>query len=333
MKKSGKDAKVLILKRSDVERLVDMKSAIKAVENVFREYGLNKIAMPPKIYLELDKYSGDFRAMPAYVEKLNKCAVKWVNVHPKNNKAGLPSVMAVIVLSDPRNGLPLCIMDGTYITNMRTGAAGGVAAKYLARKNSRSVAMVGCGVQAQMQLAALKELFKITEVRFWGLADRSVRDFILKMKKTGLRFKRCKSVKECVFSADIIVTTTPSRKPIVKIEWLKKGVHINAIGADARGKQELDPKILKNAKVVVDSWEQASHSGEINVPCEKGSITKKDIYADIGEIVSGRKRGRVKESEIIVFDSTGLAIQDVAVADLVYKKAAAKKIGSWIKLL
>jgi alanine dehydrogenase len=325
--------KTLILERKSIENIINMKDAIKAMEYAYREYGMKRCAMPPKLYLDLGKHNGDFRAMPGYIERLNKCALKWVNVHPKNSGIGLPTVMAVIILSDPSNGFPICIMDGTLATNLRTGAAGGLAAKYLARKDSKIIGLVGCGVQAKTQLMALNELFRIKEVMVWGNKQLLIDNFIKNNRKIGLKFTAAKNVKECVKDSDIVITTTPSRKPLVKLEWLKKGTHINAIGADAKGKEELDPLILKHAKVVVDSWEQASHSGEINVPVSKGIISKKDIYADIGEIVTGRKKARTNDNEITVFDSTGLAIQDVAIADLIYKTALKKKLGKWVNLI
>lgn len=325
--------KTLILERRIIENIINMKDAVKAIEFAYREYGLNRCNMPPKIYLDLVKHNGDFRAMPGYIEGLNKCALKWVNVHPDNIGKGLPTVMAVIILSDPSNGFPLCIMDGTLATNLRTGAAGGLAAKYLARKNSNVIGLVGCGAQAKTQLMALNGLFKIKEVMVWGHKESFINNFIKNNRKMDLKFTAAKNVKECVENSDIVITTTPSRKPLVKLEWLKKGVHINAIGADAKGKEELSPLILKNAKVVIDSWEQASHSGEINVPVRKGIISKKDIYADIGEIVTGKKKARTNETEITVFDSTGLAIQDVAISDLIYKTAIKKKLGKWVNLI
>lgn len=325
--------KTLILSRKSIEKLVNMKKSIQAIESAFREYGLNRVQMPAKIYLYLNRYNGDFRAMPAYIERSERCAIKWVNVHPGNKKFGLPSVMAVIILNDPRNALPLCIMDGTYATGLRTGAAGGVAAKYLARKDSKVAALVGCGIQARAQLQALCELFDLQEVKVWGLKSSYVENFIKDMRKCKVNLVATERIKDCVVDSDVIVTTTPSRKPIVKLKWLKKGAHINAIGADAKGKQEIEPAILKKAKIVVDAWEQASHSGEINVPLREGIISKRDIYADIGKIVSGKKKGRTSEGEITIFDSTGLAIQDVAIADLIYKTALAKKRGRWLEII
>ncbi len=323
----------LILDRKTVTKLLDMKSAIRAVEKVFRQHGLGHTQMPPKIYLDLPQFGGDFRAMPAFAEGIGKCCLKWVNSHAQNSRYRLPSVMAVVILNDPKSGFPLSIMDATELTSIRTGAAGAVAAKYLARKNSRRVALVGCGVQARTQLLGLREIFKITNVNVWGKEKTDAQKFVKLLQSGREQMSVCSTVEECISDADIIVTTTPSRKPIVQSPWVKSGVHINAIGADAAGKQELDPAIFKNAKIVVDDYRQASHSGEINVPVLKGLLTPKDIYAQLGQIVCGNKKGRTSAGEITVFDSTGLAIQDLAMADLLYCSALKKKVGLAVNLL
>ena len=326
--------RTMILDGKTIKRLVGMKEAIKAIEEVFKYFGDGEVQMPSKLYLHLDKYNGDFRAMPAYIEGLKSCGIKWVNVHPGNKKKDLPTVMAIIILSDPRNGFPLCVMDATYATALRTAAAGGVAAKYLARKDSRRIAMVGCGVQAKTQLSAINELFGIEEVNVWGLKRGEATGFIREMRELrGLKMVAWDTVEGCVKDCDIVVTTTPSRKPLLRLEWLKKGVHINAIGADATGKQELDPGILKKAKIVVDAWKQAAHSGEINVPLSKGQLSKNDIYANIGEIVTAAKKGRTKKEEITIFDSTGLAIQDIAMANIIYKKALRLKKARYVEFI
>jgi len=323
------DKKTLILTNRQVQNLIDMPQVLTAVKSAFVLYGKNAVQMPAKIYLHLDKYNGDFRAMPAYIEGMEACGIKWVNVHSKNKRFGLPAVMAIIVLSDPKTGFPLAIMDGTYITNLRTGAAGAIAAKCLARKNSSVVGLVGCGAQARTQLLALRELFKIKLVRVWGNEPGCVRSFLRDTRHFGIKTEMADNVYKCVKEADIVVTTTPARRPIVKSEWIRRGTHINAIGADARGKEELQPALLKRAKIVVDDWQQASHSGEINVPVSRRMITKKDIYATLSEVLIGKKNCRVSRDEITIFDSTGLAIQDIAVANLVYKLACKKGVGSW----
>jgi len=325
--------KTLILDGNAVKKLVDMKQAIRYIERAFREYAQNKAQMPAKIYIDLKKYSGDFRAMPAYLQGFDSCIMKWVNAHANNKVWGLPTVMAVMIYSDPKNGFPLAIMDGTYATSLRTAAAGAVAAKFLANKDSRIVGLVGCGVQAKTQLMALRILFKISEVKVWGHRHSIQKEFISRMKIKNEKMFKSINIQQCVNNCDIIVTATPSRRPLVKLKWLKQGVHINAIGADAPGKQELDPNILKNSKVIIDDWDQASHSGEINVALRKKIITKRNVYADIGEIVAGKKKGRTKKSDITVFDSTGLAVQDVAIATLIYKMAIKQKKGKWFKLI
>jgi len=180
---------------------------------------------------------------------------------------------------------------------------------------------------------ALAQFFKIKEVQVWGNSRQDIGRFLKSMRTSRYRMSGVSSVEACVRDCDIVVTTTPSCKPLVKLKWLKKGVHINAIGADAKGKEELEPGILKNAKVVIDDWEQASHSGEINVPLSKNIISRRNIYAEIAQIVLGRKKGRTSKEELTVFDSTGLAIQDAAMAQLIFRSARRKKAGRWVDFL
>ncbi|MGC8816729.1 MAG: alanine dehydrogenase [Candidatus Hadarchaeum sp.] len=327
--------KVLLLSKKEIEGLISMREVINAVEKAFIAKGLGKVQMPPKSYINFEKYGGDFRVMPAYLEDMDAAGVKIVNVHPRNPKEHrLPTVMATILLLDPKTGAPLTIMDGTLITNLRTGAGGAVAAKYLARRDSRVVAMLGAGVQARTQLLGLNEVLKIEEVRINDTNPKNASRFAAEMEEElGVETKVFPRVKETVETADVIVTTTPSTKPILMNEHVRSGTHINAIGADAPGKQELDPAILLRAKVVVDDIEQAIHGGEVNVPLAKGLISRGDIYADLGEIVTKKKPGRTSHDEITVFDSTGLAIQDIATDWYVYRKAKRLGKGKWVELL
>ncbi|ADB58614.1 alanine dehydrogenase [Archaeoglobus profundus] len=304
----------IILTYEDVKELLTMKETIEAVERAFELHGKGLTQMPPKVYLSFEK--GDLRAMPAYLE--GKAGIKWVNSHPENPKKGLPTVMAVLILNDPETGYPIAIMDGTHITNFRTGAAGAVASKYLARKDSKVFGFVGCGRQAYTQFLALKEIFEIEEVRAYDINEKNAEKFVEFCRKwTEADVKPIEDVCDC----DVLTTTTPSRKPVVMNDWIREGTHINAIGADAPGKQELDEKILLRAKIVVDDLEQAIHGGEINVAISKGILKPEDIYASLGEIVAGLKAGRESNDGITVFDSTGLAIQDIAVAKVVYDRA------------
>lgn len=318
---------ILWLNRKEVESLLDMKGALKVVEEAFRQHGLKKVQMPPKLYLFFKKHNGDLRTMPAYLEEQDITGVKIVNVHPDNPKKGLPTVMALVILNSTETGAPIAVMDGTYLTDMRTGAGGGVAVKYLARRNSKTVGFVGTGNQARTQLLAINEIIDIEEVKAASTSEKHTLAFREEMeKRIGCDITPEKSIRE-VCDCDILVTTTPSREPIVMNGWISEGTHINAIGADAPGKEELDPKILKRAKIVVDDFAQASHSGEVNVPLTKGLLAKKDIFCELGEVITGKKKARTSDSDITVFDSTGLAIQDVATADMVYRKALEKNRG------
>lgn len=327
----------LFLTDEEVKSLLSMREVMKVVEQAFVEKSLGRAQMPPKVYLFYRKYDGDLRAMPAYLEEYDVSAVKIVNSHPQNRiKYGLPTVMAVVILVDPRNGFPLAVMGGKTLTDMRTGAAGGIAAKHLARKDSRIVAFVGAGAQARTQLEALLEVYgKFEEVKVWS-PDPTKNIFAAEMQRKyeGLfRIRAVDSVREAVEGADIVVTATPSTKPIVMDSMISPGMHFNCIGADAPGKQELDPAILKRAKIIVDDVEQAAHGGEINVPLSQGIISLKDVWAEIGEVIAGAKKGRENPIEVTVFSSTGLAVQDAATAKLAYDKAVAKGIGRFIKLV
>ena len=326
---------ILFLDRSTLQELLSMKEILEAVEEAFKQKGIGQVVMPPKVYVRLERYHGDFRAMPAYLPKIDAAGVKIVNAHPRNPEtADLPSVMACILLIDPKTGAPLCLMEGGWLTAMRTGAAGGVAAKYLAREDSETVAMIGAGVQARTQLLALDHVLdNIREVR---VVDRneSVRERYAEdmRRETNADIVSCSKVEDALQEADILVTVTPSTSPLVKNSWVSNGTHVNAIGADAPGKQELDPEILRRAKIVVDDFDQATHSGEVNVPLTEGVLSRSDIYAELGEIVAGKESGRTSADEVTLFDSTGLAIQDISTAWCAYELAEKKNVGEWLRL-
>jgi alanine dehydrogenase len=318
---------ILWLNRKEVKNLLDMKGTLTVVEEAFRQHGLKKVQMPSKLYLYFNNHNGDLRTMPAYLEEQDITGVKIVNVHPDNPKKGLSTVMALVILNSTESGAPLAIMDGTYLTDMRTGAAGGIAVKHLARRNAKTVGFVGTGSQARTQLLAINEIIDIHEIKATSASEKQTLafkdDMELEIECEIITKNTIKEVCDC----DILVTTTPSREPIVMDEWISEGTHINAIGADAPGKEEIDPSILKRARIVVDDISQASHSGEINVPFSKGLLSEKNIFCELGEIIIGKKQARTSDSDITVFDSTGLAIQDVATANMVYQKALEKKIG------
>ena len=318
----------LVLTASEVMQVLDMDLALAATRDAFRAYGEGRVNMPPKAYLTLAQ--GDFRAMygEIFLPENHICGLKWVNVHPGNPAKGLLTVMAKILLNDPETGLEFADLDGTHITDYRTGAAGGVAVQYLARTDATRLGVIGAGAQARTQVAAVLKVRPIQDIVVFdrhmehsqALADELAMTY-------GIKAVAASEAAEAVTGQDIVVTTTPSRSPVVKREWVSPGTHINAIGADAAGKQELAPAILIEAKVVVDDWTQASHSGEINVPLAQGQLTQAGVYGCLGDIVAGKKQGRAASQEITVFDSTGLIIQDLSLGLAVYKRAMEKGLG------
>jgi len=237
--------------------------------------------------------------------------------------------MATILLIDTSNGILKSVMGGTWITAMRTGAASAVATKYLARKDSKVIGMVGAGAQARTQLMGLKEVLgEIDEVRVTDLRKDTSKNFSEVMgKMLDLKVKAVESVKDAVVGADVVVATVPTREPVIKGSWIADGTHLLAVGADAPGKEEFYPDIWSRTKIVVDDWKQASHSGDINVPITQGLISRRNIWAELGEIVAGKKEGRTSEKEVTMFDSTGIAVEDAVTADLVYREAVARGMG------
>jgi len=326
------DRKIRLMTMAEVEQTLSMPRVLQLVEQAFMERGKGRAQMPPKSYVFFSRHNGDLRVMPAYLEELNEAGVKLVNVHPDNpSKHGIATVLATILLFDPDTGTPVCIMDGTLVTAMRTAAASGVAVKYLARKDSRVLGVLGAGGQSLRQVEAMQEVLNLGEVRVFDVVEARANQLALTIEERfGVSARGAGTAEEMAKGADVIVTVTPSSTPLLQADWIAPGTHISAIGADAPGKQELDPALLLRAKVVIDDWEQASHSGEINVPVEKGMLTQANIHADIGELVAGLKAGRTSDSEITVFDSTGLAIQDVITAWEAYRVAMEKSLGTEI---
>jgi alanine dehydrogenase len=320
----------LYLTQDEVKQVLDMKSALEAVEGGFREMGNDNIEMPPRVYLHFDK--GVLIAMPAYMPGLDAAGTKIVTVHPGNKQAyGLPAVIARIVLNSPENGVPLAIMDGTYITALRTGAAGATGIKYLSRENSKVAGVCGTGVQGRSQVMGLMEVRPgIEKIKIFDIIPEAMEEFAKEMKEKypKVEFVPVKSAKEAAEGSDIVITCTPSPKAYLDGAWLKKGAHVSAIGADTGAKRELMTSVIQKCdKHVVDFIPQAFVVGDFKVPKDEGVITEEDIYAELGEIVAGKKKGRTSPDEITMFKATGLAIQDVGTASKVFELAKAKGVG------
>ena len=328
-------SEVLILSKGEVQSCLPMKRTIEAVRDAYIAFAKGRVQQPPVAHLDVKQYNGEVDIKSGFVEDFDIIGTKIASGYYDNHKRGLPPGVAVIVLMDLKTSLPIAVMDGTYITAYRTGAAGAVAASVLARKNAKNVGIIGTGTQGRMQVHALKELFEIERIYAWDVSEASAEQYSEEMtKKLGIDVIAVTDVKTAVQDTDIVVTVTPSREALVMNDWIGEGVHINAIGADGPGKQELDPQIVARAdKVVVDSLSQCRRIGEIQHALAQNLITEKIVHAEIGQILTGEKRGRESDKEITLFDATGLAAQDIAAAHVVYEQAKEKGLGQVINLL
>jgi alanine dehydrogenase len=291
------------------ERDLDLKEVNAAIEEAFAAHGRGEVVMPPKMYVMLPH--GDFRTMPAYLPALNIAGVKIVNVHPQNREFGLPTVMALLIILDVQTGKPEAVINATRLTDMRTGAAGAVAAKHLSPRREITLGIIGSGRQAEAQVNAISQELAIQQISVWSRDVHNAERFAGRFSHIGAEVTSLERACDC----DVLVTTTPSRSPVVRDAWVHEGTHINAIGADAPGKQELEPALVKRSRVFVDDMSQAVHSGEINVLIHDGLLLPEEIAGTLGQVVLGKKR-RESRDEITIFDSTGLAIQDLAIAAL-----------------
>lgn len=308
------------IREEQVKELLPLHEAVDAVEAAFRDKAEGQAIMPPKLIVPLP--GGDFRAMPAYLPKQKAAGVKVVNSHPNNREKGLPTVMAVLVMVEPETGFPLAVIEATYLTAIRTAAAGALATKTLAHPSSRKLAVLGAGTQGRFQILSHKlALPKLEQIFVWSLDENLAWQVKRELEpQVEVEIKVCPNPESAVREADVIVTTTPSRKPIVQNDWVSEGVHFTCIGADAPGKQELDPAILKRARIFLDDMAQGMESGEVNVPLKAKVLTPEEIVGELGEVIAGKKEGRRTDDEITVFSSTGLAIQDIACGAVILKK-------------
>ena len=323
----------LLLNPDDVDRNADMAEVIVAVEEAFAAYEAGRVRMPAKSYIDLPEYDGDFRSMPAYMDsgEWDAAGIKWVNSHTNNvDTHGLPTVMGTMIYSDPETAFPLAVMDGTTLTRKRTGAAAAVATDHLAVPDASSLGIVGVGVQSYTQLEAIATVRDVETVVVADKREAAIEAFI---ERFGDAFDvRAGSIAEAA-SCDVLSTVTPVESPIVEAADLGGHTHVNAMGADAPGKNELAADVVASAKLVIDDYEQCTHSGEINVPWSDGVLTDEDLHAELGKIVAGKRPGRTPGDGVTVFDSTGLAIQDVATARVVYERADAEGEGTGFGLV
>ena len=318
----------LLLSRSDVGKLLSLTKCIEAVENVFRWQGQGKI--PASGILGVKATRGGLHVKAGFLPGDPGYIVAKLNTNfPENSAAfGFPTIQGIIVVFAANNGAVLAILDSMEVTIKRTAAATAVAAKCLARNNSRVATICGCGRQAAAQLRALCAVLPLERIFAFDLNEEVARNFAAQFP-IKCKIDLIRDLSDAIRQSDVVVTCTPSHQFFVQQEEVNAGTFIAAVGADADEKQEIDPALMASAKVVVDSVDQVCAIGDTHHAIAAGLMERGDIYAELSEIVAGCKPGRTQADEITVFDSTGVAIEDAIAAVTIYEKAMAGTIGKY----
>jgi ornithine cyclodeaminase/alanine dehydrogenase len=323
----------LLLNKNDVMKVLDMKDCIDVVEKAFAELANGTAVLP--LRTGITPPNGVSLYMPAYLKESGALSCKVVTVYKNNpSKYNLPTTIGKVLLQNPETGEVICIMDGGYLTAVRTGAASGVATKFLARENEKQVAGIfGAGVQAKMQLWAICCVRDISKAIVYDISDEAVEKFISEMgAKLKIEIIKANGVDE-VLEADIICTASSSATPLFDGKKVKEGTHINGIGSHSPGARELDTETIRRSLFIGDSLEACfNEAGDIMIPLKEKAIKDSHFYAELGEIITGKKAARTNDKTITLFKSNGLAIQDAATAKLVYEKAVASGIGTNVDL-
>lgn len=335
---------VKILSQSDVMQVMEMQSVIECVENVYCQKCSGDTVVWPTTFYEFDPGYADMDIKSGYLREAKLYGHKTVSWFSANKERGLPDLTGIIVVYSAENGMPIGVMDASYITSVRTGAAGAIGAKYLARKNSKNLLVVGSGNQALFQIAAMLTVFPklekiiVANVRTPEHAEAFVQELPQKLETQfgihvdGLTMTATGDLKSALSDADIVITVTPSKEPLIKKEWVRPGTHFSCMGADMPGKQEVESAVLAGATIFVDDKEHCISSREVELPLKQGIISMKDISGEIGNLILGKTPGRQSESEITVYDSTGMALLDIAAAKVALELAEQKGLGVTVKL-
>lgn len=324
---------MLILSRRDVMDLLTLDACIDAVERAFRLHAEQR-TFGPRV-LGLPTEDGGFHIKAAGLRGDRSYFAAKTNGNFPNNaqRFGLPTIQGTVVLADAANGTPLAVMDSASITMLRTGAATAVAAKFLARPDSRTATIVGCGVQGEIQLAAISAVLPLERALLVDTDHARAEDVAARAAtRLGLWAEAAKDLRAALRQSDVLVTCTPARRAYVMAADVAPGTFIGAVGADSQGKQELDPKLLATATLVVDVLEQCAEIGELQHALTGGLMTREQVHAELSDVVAGQRPGRTRRDEIAIFDSSGTALQDVAAASAVYEKARASGRGTEVMI-
>jgi ornithine cyclodeaminase/alanine dehydrogenase-like protein (mu-crystallin family) len=325
--------KIKFLTQNDVKYCIDMPSAIDAMAYAFSLLSSGDVVVPQRLSMDLEKHNGGSLFMPVYIPSKSLVGLKTVHIHEENAKKNLPVIHAIYSVFDAVTGRTLAVMDGEYLTAIRTGAASGLATKFLARRDSKVLVLFGAGVQSRTQAEAVCAVRPIKEIHVFDIDQSKAKFFSIDMLtriNADITPQTDMSVLE---TADIICTATTSNFPLFDDDILKPGLHINAIGSYTPRMCEIPYETIKRSKLVVDSVNACLiEAGDIIQPIESGIITKDHIHAEIGEIVLGDRAGRLNDKDITVFKSVGNAVQDLAAAAVIMENAERLNIGSTINL-
>ncbi|MGE5628475.1 MAG: ornithine cyclodeaminase family protein [Solirubrobacterales bacterium] len=325
---------MLLLNKEDIKRVFSMKDAIEADKEAFKLLSLGKSVVPLRTVIQAQKYEGTMLYMPGYIEDMDAAALKIVSIFPKNMDMGKPTAPATVLLMDGTTGEVSAILDGTYVTQLRTGAASGAAFDLFALKDSKKGALIGTGGQAAAQLEGMLAARKLDMVMVFDTNKERTIAFAKKMQEElneyGVRIIPAASSDEAVTDADMVVTVTPSLNPVFDGDKIKEGAVVSCVGSYQHHMQEMDPRLLTRAsKIYFDSKDAVlSEAGDILIPLEKGIITEEDFTGDIGEVILGKAPGRENCKEIIVFKTVGVAVQDLVTAKKIYDIALKENIGT-----
>ena len=312
----------IILHHEQIKKLVSLnENLIPIIENAFVSLSEGKATTPPIMRLDIPEFHGEADVKTAYIKGLDSFAIKIALGFFNNPSIGLPSSNGLMILFDSKTGaLKAVLLDQGYLTDIRTAIAGAIASKHLANLEISNVGIIGVGMQAQLQLQALMLVRKPTNAFIWGRNKGKTSIYIDAMKnKLNINFHQCLNIEELCEKCEIIITTTPSKEPLIKDEWLKKGMHITAMGSDAEHKNELDPRIIKSCNLYVpDKQSQTNVLGELHHAIKKEIIDKNKKFKELGEIIKNPNLGRQTKNDITVCDLTGTGVQDTAIARHTY---------------
>ena len=335
--------KTRVLNRNDIMQVIEMAPTLQAVEGVYTMKSQGEAVAWPTVFHVFEEGERDMDIRSGYLPGEHIFGHKTIGFFGGNAEKGLPNLMATINVFDEFTGAPVGILEGAYITGVRTGAAGAIGAKYLARKDSETLFILGASNQAAYQIAAtitafpgLKKVY-VADLLFPENAEKFVAGIRQRLQEElgveteGIVFEATNEPAVTVPESDIVITVTPSREPVIRKEWVRPGMHFSTVGSDMEGKEELDPEIFREAKVFVDDMEHCIEAGEVEIPVKKGILAESSI-TEIGDLILGNVAGRTSDEDITIYDPAGMALLDIAAAKVALDLAEAKGLGAVVEL-